>query len=159
MPIKERRPKHRKLRPEQSFELHFGFAAATRGSAFASDTERREAWFRHRAELLGRCHPGQRPAAWWEYEGPTEQPVDRGDAERLLYDWGELTKAEIDALMPDWRLAFDESQASDFCFDHYEGERARREHYRWAGIPDAVIAKWEAERARKEKLKEKEATR
>lgn len=40
--------------------------------AFDSEDERRAAWEAHRAELVGVSPPGERPAAFWQYDGPVE---------------------------------------------------------------------------------------
>jgi hypothetical protein len=47
--------------------------------AFASDEERRDAWFAHRDELLARAQRGfgSGPAAFWDYEGPKELRAPR----------------------------------------------------------------------------------
>jgi hypothetical protein len=49
----------------QRVELAVGPA---RVSAFASESERRRAWERHRKELLALEPPGSRPWAWWYYD-------------------------------------------------------------------------------------------
>ncbi|MDX6640630.1 MAG: hypothetical protein QOF12_1641 [Solirubrobacteraceae bacterium] len=49
----------------QRVELAVGPA---RVSAFASESERRRAWERHREELVALEPPGSRPWAWWHYD-------------------------------------------------------------------------------------------
>jgi hypothetical protein len=66
--------------------------------AFASEEARRAAWEIHRDELLAREHiPGNRPAAWWDYEAP--EPRDHREAEAdQLQRLGLLTPDELAAL-------------------------------------------------------------
>lgn len=99
-------------------------ATSRRPSPFASEAAAREAWQRHRDELMGGHQPGERPQAWWAFESgappslrepiPTygwlDRPVaeqaaarvDQNDREdrRLGYlAWaGELTATEINAI-------------------------------------------------------------
>src|SRR5262245_9181986 len=98
MPPKARTEKARKLNADEAFELFFGFSTSVTRSAFPSAEAKRAAWFRHRDELLAHCHPFRRPSAFWLYEADFagfEQPVDSDEAERLLYDNGMLSGAEV----------------------------------------------------------------
>lgn len=61
---------------------------------FASEAERREAWERHREQVLAKPHnPGTRPGAWWKYDAP-ERPLQDEGQEATLYRLGLLTPEE-----------------------------------------------------------------
>src|SRR2546423_12511068 len=79
MPRRLRRAKLRELDPDVHLALWLGL----RLEVFASVRERREAWERHREELLAlhqwpQGQPGSRPFAWWEFDAGPDAPV-RGD--------------------------------------------------------------------------------
>jgi hypothetical protein len=69
-----RQPKQRlvdpsDITPEQEMELWLG--APDGGSSFASEEERRAAWFWHRERLMAMWSTGgKRPVAWWQHESP-----------------------------------------------------------------------------------------
>lgn len=103
-----------------------------------------ERWLRHRERMLATGHPGRRPPEWWRYHKKLPQPRDLGDEEIALFEMGELSEAEIAALMPGWRREFRRSMGKDFFYTDgpgrfLEGEQARKLHWRWAGIPAAVL--------------------
>ena len=81
-----RRERRGRLNPDADLELWLGLAGPRHESAFASEEERRELWFKHRDRLLGTLpsSPGRRPQGWWDYEAP---PTVR----RLPYDRERLT--------------------------------------------------------------------
>jgi hypothetical protein len=57
----------------QEMELWLG--RSHRGSLFASEEERRSAWFEHRDRLMGYWgNNGRRPQAWWKFEAPFKYP-------------------------------------------------------------------------------------
>jgi hypothetical protein len=92
-----RRLRHAKLR-ELDLDVELALWLGLRLEVFASVRERREAWERHREELLARLHwqaqgnPGSRPFAWWEFDaGPgAPAPGDFPDREDGLPEPGEL---------------------------------------------------------------------
>ena len=53
------------LNLEQYLELLLGPRG---GSAFESNSARRNAWHEHQAELLPMVDPGSRPWGWWQYD-------------------------------------------------------------------------------------------
>jgi hypothetical protein len=67
---------------------------------------------------------------------------------RVLYEIGELSDDEIEALMPDWRRHFERSHEPNFAYcaggpgSWIEGAPARRALYRWAGIPRDFLKQW-----------------
>ena len=69
---------------------------------------------------------------------------------------GELSEDELAELMPRWREDYAKAQQPSFFYckgqgQFLKGAAARREHYRWAGIPRDLIKQWNAERARRSK--------
>jgi hypothetical protein len=131
------------------------------GDEFDSDEERREAWERHRDELLAESRAGTRPQAWWDYEASIDQPADSDLETPALYKAGLLSDTEIAELMPLWRKWYEQAQAPDFQYcigtaklgdtfaSWIKGAAAKRAQYRWAGIPPAIIKQWNAERRKR----------
>jgi hypothetical protein len=131
--------------------------------AFRTDQERREAWERHRDYLMARCDRGFRPQAWWDYDCPIRRPRDREYDKAALWEAGLLTPEEVTELEADWRGHFEHANEPDwigFCKGQKPGTtqawwlygaQGRRAHYRWAGIPHALIQKWTEERKRRSK--------
>jgi hypothetical protein len=146
------RPRRLPLSHEQEMSLRFGELASRPG--FASDDERREAWFHHRDRLLQHCSRGQRPAGWWAYESPVPYPEDRNYAPAVLYEAGLLAETEVADLLAHWRKEFERAQEPGFtrCIGFakpgdavaswIEGKAARRAHYRWVGIPIELLTEW-----------------
>ena len=115
----------------------------------------RERWLRHREVMMQWAHAGHRPQEWWVYEKQMPRPEQETNA---LYEMGELSEAELAELMPDWREHYEQAQKPNFshCIGHkshgdtfaswIKGPAARKAHYRWAEIPDAIVRQWNAER-------------
>jgi hypothetical protein len=55
------------LTDEQTFELLLGPTPVTEG-AFASDSQRRSAWFQYRDEILASANQFSRPWGFWNFE-------------------------------------------------------------------------------------------
>src|SRR6266702_3074455 len=102
------------LNHEQEMSLRYGELASH--FAFASEEERREAWFYHRDRLLQHCSGGQRPAGWWDYECPIRRPRDRDYEEAALLEAGLLTEDEVTELTSRWRQHFERAQQPGFVF-------------------------------------------
>ena len=111
-------------------------------SQFATEKERRAAWECHRDKLLAKSGAGKRPQAWWDYEASESR--DEKMAECLqLRRMGELSRAELDALIPLWR----EWEEKARTIDHYcagpgeflSGRAAYLAWRKWAGIPDDLF--------------------
>ena len=114
-----------------------------------------ERWLRHRETMMQLAYPGSRPHEWWQYQ--KQMPRPEQETERL-YDRGELSEAELAELMPGWRERYEQAQKPGFsyCIGHknpgdtfaswIEGLAAQKALYRWAGIPVAIIRRWDAER-------------
>ena len=98
----------------------------------------RERWERHCEKLMRRCAPGQRPEEWWIYEKGFDQVPRAGDEGRLLYEMGELVGRELETCLGWWRDYYDRGEGIE------PGKRAA--HYRWAGIPPAIVKQWNTER-------------
>jgi hypothetical protein len=149
------------LSREQTESLEYGDLPGR--PAFASDEERRAAWFHHRDELLRHCRGGKRPAGWWSYESPVPYP-GRDYAPAALFEAKLLTASELAELMTRWRADFERAQAADFrlCLAPgrtLKGKAARKAHLKWAGVPRALIRKWTAEyRRRRRTVRELEET-
>ena len=92
-----------------------------------------------------------------------EADAATGTETERLYDRGELSEAELAELMPGWRERYEQAQKPGFsyCIGHknpgdtfaswIEGLAAQKALYRWAGIPVAIIRRWDAERRRSAK--------
>jgi hypothetical protein len=137
------------LSPRQELELWLGPSG---DSAFASDEDRRAAWFRYgRDRLMPHFSSGRRPQAWWRYEAKLPYPgIDRERS--VLYVEGQLTEAEARELLKFWRAEFERANAPDFVF-HWNGRLlrgavARRAHYSWADVPLEEAVTWTRERRR-----------
>ena len=110
-----------------------------------------ERWQRHREQMMAREHPGRRPEEWWTYESPLGAlPTSDKPQCLLLYEMGELREDELAALMPERRKDWEHAQEPDFFYcggpgKWLEGRAAQKAHYLWAGIPEPVLAQFEAE--------------
>jgi hypothetical protein len=133
--------------------------------AFESEEARRAAWFYHRDRLMAAwAKHGKRPAAWWDYaEEAPRRPRDHDYEEAALYEAGLLTETEVAELTKLWRERFEQAQRPGFsyCIGHakpgdtfaswLEGEAAKKAHYKWSGIPKALLGRWVKERKRRSK--------
>jgi hypothetical protein len=151
------RPRRGRLHPDADLELWLGLAGPNQVSAFASDEERRELWFRHRGRFIRQmpAAAGRRAWAWWQYEASIPWPG--WERERsALWRAGALTEDEKVELEAAWRHHFDRSHAPGFTHCKgpgrlLSGARAQRAHYAWADIPHELIKQWSAERRRSAK--------
>ena len=152
MPIKRRTPKarDRALDLDQHWSLVLGENPDR--PAFRTEQQRREAWERHREQLLEVSHAGRRPAGWWDYESPVPRPcgIDGPCEWTVLYAAGLLSDDELAVLTPEWRGYFEKAQQPNFAHTIrpgliLEGAAARRAWYRWAGIPREFIKRWTAD--------------
>ncbi len=131
--------------------------------AFPNDAARHEAWLRCRDYFLARCNEGWRPAAWWDYESPIPRPRDHDYEKATLWRAGLLSDTEAAKLVARWREDFAKAQEPGFqhCIGHakegdtfatwWSGAKARRAHFRWAGIPPELVREWTSERRRRAK--------
>jgi hypothetical protein len=122
-----------------------------------------ERWRRHRERMMALARAGSRPDEWWLYDKQLKRPRTLGDEHVTLYEMGELSEAELAKLIPQWREWYEKAQDPNFqyCIGHanpgdtfstwFKGEAAREALYRWAGIPPALLRKWDAERRRRTK--------
>jgi hypothetical protein len=139
--------------------------APHRGVGFATDQDRREAWERNRDYLMERCgRNGFRPQAWWDYEAPrlgVRRPRNSEYSKAALWETGQLTLEEKATFEKFWRRQFDECNKPEWyghCIGHAKkgdtfaswlrGEEGRRAHYKWAGIPRALLKRWTEQRAK-----------
>jgi hypothetical protein len=157
-----------RLSHEEALSLRYGDLPGR--PAFASEEQRREAWFYHRDRLLQHCSGGQRPAGWWNYESPIPYP-GRDYAEAALYEAKLLTESEVAELTARWRSDFERAQEPGFarCMGFarpgdttatwLRGKAARRAFYRWSGVPRDLLKRWTRERRqRKRRIQELKAT-
>jgi hypothetical protein len=119
-----------------------------------------ECWQKHRARFMRDEPDGHRPDEWWLYEKQMQPPAQETVA---LYEMGELGEAELGRLTALWRERYEQAQRPGFrhCIGQanpgdtfaswVEGAEARRQHYRWAQIPPALLKQWDAERKRSAK--------
>jgi len=153
-----RRQRH-PLSWEQEMSLELG--EDERRRAFATDQSRRDAWERNRDYLMARCHDGQRPAAWWEFDAAIRRPREREYEAAALWEAELLFPEEAAMLETRWREKFDRANGPDwigYCIGHakpgdrfatwLKGEEGRRAYYKWAGIPKALVARWTKQRAK-----------
>jgi len=114
-----------------------------------------ERWVKHKDQIMAWTRAGSRPDEWWAYEKQMPQPCDLGDERITLFEMAELTETELAELMPEWREEYEKANEPNFsyCTGHgwLRGEAAKRAQYRWAGIPRALVKKWDAERRRRAK--------
>jgi hypothetical protein len=158
MPEKRRKSKLRDLSIEEEWSLTIG---GCWDSEFACDEDRRDAWERHRDDLLAESRAGTRPAAWWDYDATIPRPGGDDCQEPALYGAGLLSEAELAELMPQWREWYEQAQEPDFQYcigtakpgdtfgSWIKGAAAKRAQYKWAGIPRAIVKQWNAERRKK----------
>src|SRR5262249_50181068 len=116
-----RRSHRAKLNHSQQLELWLG--PRSTGSAFGSDEERREAWFRNRDWVMKLwAKGGRRPMGWWLYEAPEKglrYPTSQYERSVLWETPGVLTEEERAQLEAEWRYEFDR------CWDEH--------FFHWAG--------------------------
>jgi hypothetical protein len=118
----------RQLSADQELDLWLGPYIP---DAFASDDERRAAWFRDRDRVAALFYrPGRRLMAWWQYEAPIPWPGLERQAS-ALYEAGLLGESERLELEAEWRREF------------ARGETAE--------IPRELVKQWKAERRRQVK--------
>jgi len=140
--------------------------------AYSTWEEYRAVWELHRARFMTRFDWGIRPQAWWDFEAPklgVQQPREYEYEKATLWENGLLTPAEIVQLEKHWREHFDHANEPGWyghCIGHAKkgdtfatwlhGEDGRRAHYKWAGIPHALIKKWTAHKRRAKTIRKLE---
>jgi hypothetical protein len=140
--------------------------------AYSTWEEYRAVWELHRARFMMRFDWGIRPQAWWDFEAPkrrVQQPREYEYEKATLWENGLLTPAEIVQLEKHWREHFDRANEPGWyghCIGHAKkgdtfatwlhGEDGRRAHYKWAGIPHALIKKWTAHKRRAKTIRKLE---
>jgi len=146
-----RRSQRAPISSVQEMELWMG--PSRHGSAFASEAQRREAWFRHRERLMAWWgQDGRRPLAWWAYEAPEGLKYPGYDYQRpVLYEAGVLSAEERARLEAYWREEFDRSWDPHFfhCAGPgkiFKGDAARVKHWLWMDLPLELHDRWMAER-------------
>jgi hypothetical protein len=151
--------RHSKLSHAETMSLWLG--EDPYNPAFPDDDSRRAAWVENRDYLMAVCcvHPGGRPDAWWSFESPVPRPKDDAYCAAALWEVdGLLDDIERAALEAEWRRQFDKAQASDFAYctsdpeNWLKGAPARRAHYKWCGLPRALVRQWSAERRRSRRI-------
>ena len=105
MPVKERTPKERRHQLTHEQELSLCYGDLPGRPAFASDEERREAWYYHRDRLMQHGSCGRRVMAWWRYESPFPWP-GRDHEHSALFRANLLSEAEASELVAWWRAEF-----------------------------------------------------
>ena len=114
-----------------------------------------ERWVKHKDQIMASTRAGSRPEEWWAYEKQMPQPRDLGDERITLFKMAELTETELAELMPEWREDYEKANEPNFSYctgdGWLRGEAAKRAQYSWAGIPPALVKKWDAERRRRAK--------
>jgi hypothetical protein len=123
-------------------ELELWLGRSHRGSLFASDEQRRHAWFEHRDRLMGywACN-GNRPIAWWKFESPIPWP-GYNLARSTLWAAGLCGAAEARALEQGWREEFDRSLTPGFTFQGLSGWEAHIAYLVYHDVPAALAEEW-----------------
>jgi hypothetical protein len=106
--------------------LMYGFAEKW-ADAFTCEEEYRDAWMWHREELLQDKAPGRKPLAWWHVESGHDYP-GYDEERRYLYAHDLLGVEEREALLADWRRAFERG-------------------WKWSDVPPELWTEWENEKA------------
>ena len=152
-----RRSHRARLNHFQMMELWLG--PRSNGSAFRSDEERREAWFRNRDRVMELWAKGRRrPQGWWYYEAP-EKGLRRYpgyEHERsVLYEFSTVLsvdeRAELEAW---WRREFERSWDEHFFYcagpdKNFTGDAARWQHWLFVDLPPPLLEKFMGERQRR----------
>ena len=152
-----RRPHRAALNATQEMELWLGPGHS--GSAFESDEQRRQAWFRFRDRIMRQwAKGGRRPQGWWWYEA-SQWGLHRypGEYERsVLWETpGVLTEAERSELERGWRREWDRCWDDPHFFHcagpdkNFTGDEARVLHLKWADVPPELVYRWLDERERR----------
>ena len=152
-----RRPHRAALNATQEMELWLGPGHS--GSAFESDEQRRQAWFRFRDRIMRQwAKGGRRPQGWWWYEA-SQWGLHRypGEYERsVLWETpGVLTEAERIELEREWRREWERCWDDPHFFHcagpdkNFTGDEARVRHLVWADVPAELVYRWLAERERR----------
>src|SRR5262249_46508302 len=80
---------------------------------------------------------------------------DVGVGRMTVCEMAELSETELAEVIAEWREEYEKANEPNFgyCTGHgwLRGEAAKRARYRWAGIPPALVKKWDAERRRRAK--------
>lgn len=130
-------------------EMHLWLGAGPQGRAmFADEAETEAAWRRHRDRLLemfGRH--GRRPWAWWRFEAPPGLEYDYARERSILFEAGLLAPKEAEALVAEWREAFERASVPSYSFcagpgEWLTGRAARAAFFAWADIPASLLARW-----------------
>jgi hypothetical protein len=121
-------------------------------SAFDSVERARCYWIANRARLMPLLAvDGRRPWGWWRFDAGDLRHPGRDRERSTLFEAGLLGAEEAAELLADWRREFDRGHGPNFfhCASGkiLRGEAARREHFRWADIPPALVDEWSAEHA------------
>ncbi len=115
----------------------------------------RERWGRHRNILMRQQPAGHRPREWWHYDRHMQPPELNREAE-TLDAMGELTAAELVALLTEWRDLYSQIHEPYFAYCTGKvcgkneaawiyGEAARDAYLEWVGIPDRIVHMLDAE--------------
>ena len=111
-----------------------------------------ERWLKHKDWIVASTRAGSRPEEWWEYEKQMPRPRGLGNERITLYEMAELSDTELAELIPEWREEYEKANGLNFSYctgdGWLRGEAAKRAQYRWAGIPRALVKKWDDERRR-----------
>lgn len=90
--LRQRSARERRGLSEDECTHLLGSAVPEHESPFSSEAERREAWQRHRDDLMShRRLPGTRPQGWWDYE--SSAPAELREP-APFYGWLDNPKAE-----------------------------------------------------------------
>jgi hypothetical protein len=124
----------------QQMELWLG--TSHRGSLFASEEERRHAWFEHRDRLLQLfANDGRRPQAWWKYEAPFKYPGFNRERS-ALWEANLLSAAEARAQEQRWREEFDCSLEPGFVFQGLTGWDGHVAFLVYHDVPPDLAERW-----------------
>jgi len=116
----------------------------TTGSVFSSPQDLREAWERHRDEVMRLWgQGGRRPMGWWQFDTELKYPGYYRERS-FLWRHGILGPEEKFEVEHEWR--------ADFEAAHRMGARERREHLEHCDVPPELIERWISERRRRARV-------
>jgi len=143
--------------------LELGFEP---GQGFETFEDYQAGWERFRAQLTEEFNWGKRAQAWWDFDAPelgARQPHDSSYEAATLWEHDLLSPEEHTQLEKRWRDDFEDCHRPDwlgYCSGYDEqrrcalwikGDAARQAHFKWAGIPKALVKRWTKQRDRRAK--------
>ena len=146
---RQRRQRGHHLSLDQRGSLDVG-ADGVYARAFASDADRHAAWAQWREYMYGDVPPADQMRRVVGLRG-ADRSTARSSLSEVLFAANLLSPRERKQLRRLWRAQYEEAYAEGFvhCLGPSQwlhGDAARDAHFRWYGIPSALIDEWDSER-------------